>query len=86
MKTNTTIIDAMNAYFDASDGIKYRKDLYPGVKVLVECWNSKSKKSEWLPGVLDCFVNATDRVFRLNVTLDNGTKIYECAPECIKRA
>lgn len=56
-------------------------------KVLVEVYNYKTKSSEWLPGTVIKVISATDKKYRVEVQMDNGT-IYDgnnaAAPECVK--
>lgn len=52
-------------------------------KVLVDCWDYKTKKIIQHSGKVIATVTALDREFRVNLILDNGTQINEAAPECV---
>lgn len=54
-----------------------------GLIAKVEIWNYLSKKSDFLDCKITSIVSALDRDYRVNVTLENGKEIRECAPECV---
>lgn len=53
-----------------------------GARVLI--YDSLSSSSKWLPCKITGFVAADDRDYRVNVVLDTGAEIRECAPECVE--
>jgi len=55
-----------------------------GQSVLVECYNYLLRKCEWIPALFEGYVSATDRDYRVSVTLENGAYIHDAAPECVK--
>ena len=54
-----------------------------GKRCLVEVHNNKSKKSDFLTGIIEGITSATDRDYRINVILENGASYRQCAPECV---
>lgn len=47
-------------------------------------YDSALSESKWHPCKITGFTAAEDRDYRVNVMLENGAEIRECAPECIK--
>lgn len=57
---------------------------YIGQDIEVEMYDYKLKKSVWERATFTGSVSALDRPYRVNVRLNDGTELKECAPECIR--
>lgn len=55
--------------------------------VLLEVWNSKKKKSDWLPGVVTGYVSGIfgEDFERINVRLVDGRQFVGCHPQCVQQ-
>jgi hypothetical protein len=59
------------------------KHHHEGAKCLVEVYNYKTRKSDFLSAEIISFVSALDRPYRINVKTSDGRTFTQCAPECV---
>lgn len=55
-----------------------------GQAARVLIYDSASAMSKWHPCKITGFTAADDRDYRVNVVLESGAELRECAPECVR--